>query len=151
MKKITFAIMMLLGSTAFAQTTTVIGDNVYLKQDGNFKSVIFKYSDNDGAISLAKSDNKIVLFLSLLEGYQFGSSGNVEFIVTFKKGDRITEYTTYGQVTEGLKIAVVKPNIKDDPAFLTSFLSSDYMMIDMNGDTYFFSLQESTRAYQFLK
>jgi hypothetical protein len=151
MKKITFAIMMLLGSTAFAQTTTVIGDNVYLKQDGNFKSVIFKYSDNDGAISLAKSDNKIVLFLSLLEGYQFGSSGSVEFIVTFKKGDRITEYTTYGQVTEGLKIAVVKPNIKDDPAFLTSFLSSDYMMIDMNGDTYFFSLQESTRAYQFLK
>ena len=151
MKKITFAIMMLLGSTAFAQTTTVIGDNVYLKQDGNFKSVIFKYSDNDGAISLAKSDNKIVLFLSLLEGYQFGSSGSVEFIVTFKKGDRITEYTTYGQVTEGLKIAVVKPNIKDDPAFLTSFLSSDYMMIDMSGDTYFFSLEESTRAYQFLK
>jgi len=151
MKKITFAIMMLLGSTAFAQSTTVIGDNIYLKQDGNFKSVIFKYSDNDGAISLAKSDNKIVLFLSLLEGYQFGGSGDAEFIITFKKGERLTEYTTYGEIREGLKMAVVKSNIKDDPAFLTSFLSSDYMMIDCGGDTYFFSLQESTRAYQFLK
>jgi hypothetical protein len=151
MKKIIFAIMIFFGSTVFAQSTTVIGDNVYLKQDGNFKSVIFKYPDNDGAISLAKSDNKIVLFLSLLEGYQFGSSGDVDFIISFKKGERITEYITNGKVTDGLKIAIVKSNIKDDAAFLTSFLSSDYMMIDMNGDTYFFSLQESTRAYQFLK
>ena len=143
--------MIFFGSTVFAQSTTVIGDNVYLKQDGNFKSVIFKYPDNDGAISLAKSDNKIVLFLSLLEGYQFGSSGDVDFIISFKKGERITEYITNGKVTDGLKIAIVKSNIKDDAAFLTSFLSSDYMMIDMNGDTYFFSLQESTRAYQFLK
>lgn len=151
MKKITFAVMMLLGSTAFAQSTTVIGDNIYLKQEGNFKTVIFKYPDNDGAISLAKSDNKIVLFLSLLEGYQFGGSGDAEFIITFKKGERLTEYTTYGEISEGLKMAVVKSNIKDDPAFLTSFLSSDYMMIDCGGDTYFFSLSESTRAYQFLK
>ena len=151
MKKITFAVMMLLGSTAFAQSTTVIGDNIYLKQEGNFKTVIFKYPDNDGAISLAKSDNKIVLFLSLLEGYQFGGSGDAEFIITFKKGERLTEYTTYGEIREGLKMAVVKSNIKDDPAFLTSFLSSDYMMIDCGGDTYFFSLSESTRAYQFLK
>jgi hypothetical protein len=151
MKKITFAVMMLLGSTAFAQSTTVIGDNIYLKQEGNFKTVIFKYPDNDGAISLAKSDNKIVLFLSLLEGYQFGGSGDAEFIITFKKGERLTEYTTYGEIREGLKMAVVKSNIKDDPAFLTSFLSSDYMMIDCGGDTYFFSLTESTRAYQFLK
>ena len=117
MKKITFAVMMLLGSTAFAQSTTVIGDNIYLKQEGNFKTVIFKYPDNDGAISLAKSDNKIVLFLSLLEGYQFGGSGNAEFIITFKKGERLTEYTTYGEIREGLKMAVVKSNIKDDPAF----------------------------------
>ena len=151
MKKITFAVMMLLGSTAFAQSTTVIGDNIYLKQEGNFKTVIFKYPDNDGAISLAKSDNKIVLFLSLLEGYQFGGSGDAEFIITFKKGEILTEYTTYGEIREGLKMAVVKSNIKDDPAFLTSFLSSDYMMIDCGGDTYFFSLTESTRAYQFLK
>jgi hypothetical protein len=45
----------------------------------------------------------------------------------------------------------LKSNIKDDAAFLTSFLASDYMMIDMSVDTYFFSLDESTRAYQFLK
>jgi hypothetical protein len=151
MKKMTLAIMMLWGTIAFAQTTTIIGDNIYLKQDGKFKNVIFKYPDNDGAISLAKSDNKIVLFLNLLEGYQFGKSGNVEFVITFKKGERYTDYITYGEVLEGLTMAVVKENIKDDPAFLTSFLSSDYMMIDMNGDNYFFSLQESTRAYQFLK
>jgi hypothetical protein len=151
MKKIMFALTMLLSLTAFAQETTVIGDNIYLKQDGNIKTVIFKYSDNDGAVSLAKSDDKIVLFLSLLEGYQFGRSGDVDFVITFKKGDRLTEYTTYGRITEGLKLAIVKSNIKDDAAFLTSFLSSDYMMIDMNGDTYFFSLEESTRAYQFLK
>jgi hypothetical protein len=151
MKKIIFALTMLLSLTAFAQETTVIGDNIYLKQDGNIKTVIFKYSDNDGAVSLAKSDDKIVLFLSLLEGYQFGRSGDVDFVITFKKGDRLTEYTTYGRITEDLKLAIVKSNIKDDAAFLTSFLSSDYMMIDMNGDTYFFSLEESTRAYQFLK
>lgn len=151
MKKIIFALTLLLSLTTFAQSTTVIGDNIYLKQEGNFKTVIFKYPDNDGAISLAKSDNKIVLFLSLLEGYQFGGSGNAEFIITFKKGERLTEYTTYGEIREGLKMAVVKSNIKDDPAFLTSFLSSDYMMIDCGGDTYFFSLDESTRAYQFLK
>ena len=151
MKKIIFALTMLLSLTAFAQETTVIGDNIYLKQDGNIKTVIFKYPDNDGAVSLAKSDDKIVLFLSLLEGYQFGRSGDVDFVITFKKGDRLTEYTTYGRITEGLKLAIVKSNIKDDTAFLTSFLSSDYMMIDMNGDTYFFSLEESTRAYQFLK
>jgi hypothetical protein len=151
MKKIIFALTLLLSLTTFAQETTVIGDNIYLKQDGSFRTVIFKYPDNDGAISLAKSDNKIVLFLSLLEGYQFGNSGDATFVITFKKGDRITEYTTYGRVTEGLKMAIVKNNIKDDAAFLTSFLSSDYMMIDMSGDTYFFSLDESTRAYQFLK
>lgn len=151
MKKITLAIMMLLGTTAFAQNTTIVGDNVYFQQDGSSKMVVFKYPDNDGAISLAKSDSKIVLFLSLLEGYQFGRSGEVDFVITFKKGERYTEYTTNGNISDNLKIAVVKSNIKDDPAFLTSFLSSDYMMIDMNGDTYFFSLQESTRAYQFLK
>jgi hypothetical protein len=151
MKKITLAIMMLWGTIAFAQTTTINLDNIYLKQDGNIKMVIFKFPDNDGAISLAKSDNKIVLFLNLLEGYQFGRSGNVEFNVTFIKGERYTEYTTYGEITEGLTMAVVKSNIKDDPAFLTSFLSSDYMNIEMNGDKYFFSLEESTRAYQFLK
>jgi len=151
MKKIILMIMLFATAVSYSQSTTVIGDNVYLKQDNGFKTVIFKYSDNDGAISLAKSDNKIVLFLSLLDGYQFGSSGDVQFIVTFKKGERLTEYITYGEVTEGLKIAIVKSNIKDDAAFLTSFLSSDYMMIDMNGDTYFYSLDESTRAYQFLK
>ena len=151
MKKIIFALTLLLSLTTFAQETTVIGDNIYLKQDGTFKTVIFKYPDNDGAISLAKLDNKIVLFLNLLEGYQFGNSGDVDFVITFKKGDRITEYTTHGRVTDGLKMAIVKSNIKDDAAFLTSFLASDYMMIDMNGDTYFFSLEESTRAYQFLK
>lgn len=151
MKKIIFALTMLLSLTTFAQETTIIGDNIYFKQDGNIKSVIFKYPDNDGAVSLIKSDDKIVLFLSLLEGYQFGKSGDVNFVITFKKGDRLTEYTTYGRITDGLKLAVVKNNIKDDAAFLTSFLSSDYMMIDMNGDNYFFSLEESTRAYQFLK
>lgn len=151
MKKITFAIMMLLGTTAFAQNTTIMGENIYLKQDGKTKMVVFKYPDNDGAISLAKSDDKIVLFLSLLDGYQFGRSGEVDFVITFKKGERYTEYTTSGDISDNLKIAVVKSNIKDDASFLTNFLSSDYMMIDMNGDTYFFSLQESTRAYQFLK
>lgn len=151
MKNILIMIMLLVNAIAYSQSSTVIGDNIYLKQDGKTKTVIFKYPDNDGAMSLAKSDDRIILFLSLLEGYQFGNSGDVSFVITFKKGERLTEYTTYGRVTEGLKMAIVKTNIKDDAAFLTSFLSSDYMMIDMNGDNYFFSLEESTRAYQFLK
>lgn len=151
MKKIIFALTMLLSLTAFAQRTTVMGNNVYLQQEGTDRYVTFKYTDNDGNLLLVKKDDKIVMTLTLDEGYQFGKSGDVDFAITFKKGDRLTDYTINGKVTEGLKLAIVKSNIKDDAAFLTSFLSSDYMMIDMNGDTYFFSLEESTRAYQFLK
>jgi hypothetical protein len=151
MKKIIFALTLLLSLTTFAQRTTVMGSNIFLQQEGTDRYATFKYTDNDGNLLLVKREDKIVMTLTLDEGYQFGNSGDVDFVITFKKGDRLTEYTTYGKITEGLKLAIIKTNIKDDAAFLTSFLSSDYMLIDMNGDTYFYSLEESTKAYQFLK
>jgi predicted transport protein len=152
MKKLAFLIIILLSITAFSQDkTTEIGNNVYFEKEGNNKYVTFKYPDNNATITLAKVDNKIAMFLELEEDYTFTEAGVFETVVTFKKGNIIKTFTIDGHITSILKMVVLKVDIKDDPAFLNSFLSSEYIMIDMSGESYFFSLEESTKAYNFLK